>query len=195
MTWRKQNGIVVLMYHELELRGRSLCQSEPGYLRYIVSESSFRKHIAVLRDGGWHGLSVSTALRSFDSKSVAITFDDGCETDLLVAAPILRDAGFSATSYITAAFVGRPGYLSSAQVRNLAAYGVEVGCHSMSHAYLNDLDEANLHREIVEAKEKLEQISGVRICHFSCPGGRWNQRVADVAREAGYNSVVTSRIA
>ena len=29
--------IVFLMYHELELPGRRLCQSEPGYVRYILA--------------------------------------------------------------------------------------------------------------------------------------------------------------
>jgi len=28
--------IVFLMYHELELPGRKLSQSEPGYVRYIL---------------------------------------------------------------------------------------------------------------------------------------------------------------
>jgi hypothetical protein len=31
-----------LMYHELELAGRKLCQSEPGYVRYILPLEAFR---------------------------------------------------------------------------------------------------------------------------------------------------------
>jgi hypothetical protein len=35
-------GIVFLMYHELELPGRALAQQEPGYVRYILAETTFR---------------------------------------------------------------------------------------------------------------------------------------------------------
>ena len=38
---------------------------------------------------------------------MTITFDDGCETDLLVAAPILRQAGFNATFFITWGRLGK----------------------------------------------------------------------------------------
>jgi hypothetical protein len=85
-------GIVYLMYHELELPGRRLCQSEPGYVRYILSETSFRTQMDWLRRNGWQGLSVSEALTFPDGKSVAFTFDDGSETDLIVAAPILKES-------------------------------------------------------------------------------------------------------
>ena len=34
--------IVFLMYHELELAGRKLCRSEPGYVRYILPLETFR---------------------------------------------------------------------------------------------------------------------------------------------------------
>ena len=44
----------------------------------------------------------------------------------------------------------------------------------MTHAYLSDLDEFGLKREIVEAKQRLEEIMGHEIEHFSCPGGRDN---------------------
>ena len=134
---RSASLIPYLMYHELEVSGRPLCQSEPGYVRYIVQESSFREQMRMLKAAGFRGLSVSNALAGLDDKPIAITFDDGCETDLLVAAPILKEAGFTATSYITTGFVGKSGYLSAAQVRQLVGYGVEVGCHS-AYSRLSD---------------------------------------------------------
>ncbi len=187
------SGIVFLMYHELELPGRALCQSEPGYLRYILSEASFRSQMDWLRRNGWKGLSVSEALSFPDGKSVAITFDDGCETDLTTAAPILQEGGYHATFYVTAGFLDKPGYMSAAQLRQLSALGFEIGCHSMSHAYLNDLDAAGLRHEVLDARVKLEDVIGKKVEHFSCPGGRYNQRTLDAARQAGYRSLATSR--
>jgi peptidoglycan/xylan/chitin deacetylase (PgdA/CDA1 family) len=186
-------GTVFLMYHELELAGRPLCQSEPGYVRYILPEESFRSQMMWLAQGQWRGLSVSEALEYPSAKSVAITFDDGSETDLISAAPILKESGFRATFYVTAGFVGRRGYLSPAQLRELRESGFEIGCHSMTHAYLDDLDAAGLRVEIVDAAKKLEQMIGEKVLHFSCPGGRFDERSLNLAREAGYRSFANSR--
>ena len=187
------SSTVFLMYHELEIAGRSLCQSEPGYECYVLKEGSFRSQVSWLRQSGWRGISVGEDLRSHPKNSVVITFDDGCETDFLVAAPVLGDSNFQATFYVTAGFLGQKGYLAASQLRELSALGFEIGCHSMTHAYLNDLGADGLQREIVEAKQSLEQLLGKAVEHFSCPGGRYDERVVAVARASGYRSLSTSR--
>ena len=153
-----QQSVVFLMYHELEMPGRPLRHSHPGYVRYVLRTADFERQMEFLRKEGWSGLSVGQAIRFSHEKSVAITFDDGSETDLLCAAPVLRELGFGATFYVTSSWVGLPGYLNPAQLRELSSLGFEIGCHSMSHAYLTDVDENGLRREIVESKSALEQI-------------------------------------
>jgi peptidoglycan/xylan/chitin deacetylase (PgdA/CDA1 family) len=185
--------IVFLMYHELELAGRKLCQSEPGYVRYILPLEAFRSQMSWLKDSGWQGLNVTEALQYPEGQSVCVTFDDGCETDLIAAAPVLQEFGFNATFYLTAGFIGTPGYMSESQVRDLDGKRFEIGCHSMTHPYLNDLSDAELKREVADAKLRIENIVGHRINHFSCPGGRYDQRTLRVAHEAGYVSVANSR--
>lgn len=185
-------GMIFLMYHELKMASRGLCQSEPGYVRYILPVETFRSQMKWLQQAGVRGLNVSQALKYPAGPGVCITFDDGCETDLIAAAPILRDLNLNATFYLTAGFLGKPGYLSAEQARELDAAGFEIGCHSMTHAYLSDLDEFGLKREIVEAKQRLEEIMGHEIEHFSCPGGRYNARTIAVARSAGFRSVANS---
>jgi peptidoglycan/xylan/chitin deacetylase (PgdA/CDA1 family) len=187
-------SIIYLMYHELELPGRRLCDSESGYVRYVLLERDFRAQMECLKAQGRHGLSVGQALTFPAGSNIAITFDDGCETDLLAAAPILRQNGFNATFYITAGWLGNQGHLSVSQLRELSGQGFEVGCHSMTHALLTDLDEAGLKHEIGDAKSQLEQILGRPVDHFSCPGGRYDPRVAAVARAAGFRTVATSRV-
>jgi peptidoglycan/xylan/chitin deacetylase (PgdA/CDA1 family) len=196
---RKQDGVVFLMYHELEVPGRALCHSEAGYSRYAVQEAKFRSQIHWLQEAGWRGLSAGEALAfalrdGSEPKSVAVTFDDGCESDLITAAPILKEAGFNATFYITVRFLGQRGYMKQTQLRQLSALGFEIACHSMTHAYLTDLDDRELQMEIGEAKVELEEIIGKPVEHFSCPGGRCDARVIQVARHAGYRSVANSRV-
>ena len=187
----RASSTVFLMYHELELPGRSLCQNDPGYVRYIISADEFSGQMQHVRNLSLRGVSVTEALR-FSEPAVCITFDDGSETDLVSAAPVLQKLGFCATFYVVSSFIGKPGYLSVTQLRELQRLGFEIGCHSMSHPYLPDLDDAGLHREIADAKTTLEQMLGTRIQHFSCPGGRYDDRVVRVAKEAGFLTVATS---
>jgi peptidoglycan/xylan/chitin deacetylase (PgdA/CDA1 family) len=186
--------IVFLMYHELALAGRPISQNEPGYSRYVLTEDEFRKQIGFLKQQGFGGLSVGQALAYPEGRFICITFDDGCETDLLAAAPILGQAGYMATFFVTTGTLGTTGYLSHQQVRELRALGFEIGCHSMTHAYLSDLDEKGLQREICDARSQLEQIVGASVEHLSCPGGRFDDRVLLMARRAGYRTVATSRL-
>jgi peptidoglycan/xylan/chitin deacetylase (PgdA/CDA1 family) len=174
------------------LAGRKLVQSDPGYVRYILSLEIFRAQMERLTQSGFRGLSVSEALRYPKEAGVCITFDDGCETDLIAAAPVLAEFGLRATFYLTAGLLSTPGYLNEAQVRELDARGFEIGCHSLTHAYLSDLPEVELKREILDAKHRIEQIVGHAIEHFSCPGGRYDQRTLAMAQRAGFKTVANS---
>ncbi|MFZ0772488.1 MAG: polysaccharide deacetylase family protein [Candidatus Sulfotelmatobacter sp.] len=191
----RDDAIVYLMYHELAVEGRPPCQSEPGYMRYVVREADFHEQMNWLQNTGMRGISVSEALGNRVTGGIVITFDDGSETDLTVAAPILHKANFGATFYVTLGFLGRPGYLVERQVRELADAGFDIGCHSMTHPYLTDLADSDLNREIAEAKIRLEEMIDRPVHHFSCPGGRWSPNVSAIARRAGYSSIATSRIA
>jgi peptidoglycan/xylan/chitin deacetylase (PgdA/CDA1 family) len=101
--------------------------------------------------------------------------------------------GFTATSYITVEFLGKPGYMSHAQIRELHAAGFEIGCHSLTHPYLTDLSDSRLRDETAGAKERLEQLAGIRVDHFSCPGGRWDARVTLAVKQANFRTMATSR--
>ena len=186
---------VFLMYHEIEAAGRALCEPEPGYARYAVSEAALRHQLAHLQAVGTSGISVGQALAADSHEpAVVITFDDGCETDALIAAPLLAEFGFKATFYVIAGRVGLRGHLSPTQLRELSAAGFEIGCHSMTHSYLDELNDEQLRVELSEAKDRLEQITHRRIAHFSCPGGRWSRSLARTAAEVGYDSIATSRV-
>lgn len=189
-------NLVYLMYHELELTGRPLRQSDPGYVRYVVREHEFREQIAHLVANNIRASSVGQALTQAQvtDSSAVVTFDDGCESDLLLAAPVLLEAGFGATFYVTVAHLGEPGCLSEMQLVELCNLGFEIGSHSLTHRYLPDLSSHEVRAEIVDSKSRLEQITGKPVNHFSCPGGRSDGRVTSIARDAGYASVVTSTI-
>jgi len=188
-------GTAFLMYHEIERPGRATRESGRGYRRYVVAEADFREQMATLRRFGWRATSVGDArARGRDhGRRLVLTFDDGTVTDRLVAAPLLAEHGFGATFYVVAGFLGRPGCLSVAQLRDLAGLGFEIGSHSMTHRLLPDLDAGALRHEIVDSKDRLQQLLGGPVHHFACPGGRVSRAAVQLAREAGYRSLATSQ--
>jgi peptidoglycan/xylan/chitin deacetylase (PgdA/CDA1 family) len=188
--------VPLLMYHEIEREGRPLCSPEAGYVRYAVREHCFQLQLDRLAQLGIRGVSTGERLRDTwaAERRVVLTFDDGCETDLLIAGPMIRARGWNATFYVTTGFLGERGFLAPGQLRELAALGVEIGCHGATHSYLEDLDSDRLKVEITDAKGTLEQILGAPVRHFSCPGGRWNQQVVDQVEAAGFESMATSDI-
>jgi peptidoglycan/xylan/chitin deacetylase (PgdA/CDA1 family) len=186
-----------LLYHELQRLGRPVADAHPGYVRYVIDESRFARQMAWIESAGLRGVSVGQARQAaFDAPhEVAITFDDGCESDWVIAAPRLLERGFGATFYVVSGWVGRrAGFLSAAQLRELASAGFEVGSHSATHAFLSDLDATVLRRELLESKRDIEDTIGQAVTHLSCPGGRTNRRVAEAAREAGYETMAASRV-
>ena len=186
------NRLAYLMYHEIEAPGRARVSEDPGYVRYVVHEEAFRGQIDAIRRAGVRGLSVGQAMRGTGGDAVVVTFDDGAETDLVIAAPVLRDAGFGATFYVTCEHLGRPGWLTTQQLKELADQGFEIGSHAMTHRYLQDLTTPEIREELSGSKKRLEDLTGKPVAHFTCPGGRWDRRVAEEARAAGYESLVTS---
>jgi peptidoglycan/xylan/chitin deacetylase (PgdA/CDA1 family) len=191
------SGIVFLMYHEIESPGRVLSNTEPGYVRYVVKEAEFRSQLGAVRAAGLRGVAVGEALENLRGGSLdclALTFDDGSETDLLTAAPLLRGVGFNATFFIVAGLIGTPHFLDKNQLCELHRAGFEIGSHSMTHRHLSDLSDGELRGELQSSKDRLQQIIGAPIVHLSCPNGRWSPRVAQVAREVGYQTISTSRV-
>lgn len=195
-SWRMGQGLLYLMYHELQPPGLDISRRDSRYRRYIVRAADFRDQLAWLKSGGFEALTVGEALSRGNTadNAVVITFDDGAMSDLTVAAPLLKEFGFSATFYLTSGLLGRKGFLGGDHAQELARQGFEIGCHSRSHQDLDHLDQSGLEEEIIRPKEELEAIVGIPVEHYSCPGGRWSPLAAEVAKRAGFKSMATSRI-
>ena len=73
-------------------------------------------------------------------------------------------------------------------LRRLAARGVEIGSHTLTHPRLPELDDAELERELRASRERIE-AELQRPCRFlSYPYGAEDPRVREAARAAGYES-------
>jgi peptidoglycan/xylan/chitin deacetylase (PgdA/CDA1 family) len=185
-----------LMYHELAEPGRPVVDEDPGYSTYVLDHATFADQMAWIASAGLRGVSVGDwcAGREIPGR-VVITFDDGCETDWTMAAPRLLERGFGATFYVVSGWIGRrAGFMTAAQLRELADAGFEIGSHSVTHALLTDVAGERRRAELRDSKHHLEDLLSRAVTHFSCPGGRWSRDVESVAREIGYATVATSRV-
>src|SRR4051794_35750584 len=83
---------------------------------------------------------------------VRITFDDGNASDVEHGLPALQERDLKATFFVVAGRLGTPHFLDRADVTELAAAGMTIGCHGMRHRPWRGLDHATLREELVDAK-------------------------------------------
>lgn len=190
--WKLRAGVLgqsggrrVLMYHAI---GSAVPEDVQG--RYSLSPDSFERQMARLADSGPLVVPVHEG-----REGVAITFDDGYRDNLTHALPVLERHSFPFTIFIAAGFVrsGNPLYLSSAEVKLLAAHPlVSIGAHGDSHSRLTELSDADLAAELTGAKSWLENITGKPVTSLSYPHGAVDARVRAAAAAAGFALACTS---
>jgi peptidoglycan/xylan/chitin deacetylase (PgdA/CDA1 family) len=123
---------------------------------------------------------------------VQIAFDDGNTSDVAVALPHLLERGLSATFFVVAGRIDQPGFLSSGDIMELAAAGMQIGTHGMRHRPWRHLTAAELDEEVIAARRSIEQVVGTPVTHAAVPFGAYDRHVLGALRRAGYDRVFTS---
>ena len=189
----------ILTYHNIEPDPQN---------DFSVSLRAFADQMAFLKEH-YPVVSLGTAAAWMDGRAqiggtaIAITFDDGFRDIIEYALPALLKHDLVATVFLIehamkdgGAWMGRPA-LSPANIRAMAAAGIEFGSHSRSHISLASahLAPAVLEREIGGSKTGLEKSLGVPIPYFAYPYGTArdiDDRVVQAVRQAGYRLGCTS---
>jgi peptidoglycan/xylan/chitin deacetylase (PgdA/CDA1 family) len=123
---------------------------------------------------------------------VDITFDDSNESDYTIALPLLKERKMKARFFVVADRMDQKGSLSKKQIQTMLAEGMAIENHGMEHRNWRQLDERELHRELVEARDLIQQVTGAPITEAACPFGGYNRRVLGMLRNLGYTKVYTS---
>jgi len=79
--------------------------------------------------------------------------------------------------------------LTSDQLKQLAAAGMEIGAHTLSHLVLSACSEDVVRQEIQSSKQELERVLGRSVWAFAYPFGNpatMGDREVRLAREAGF---------
>ncbi len=190
MTHEASN-LTILMYHGIrQSPGDELPAGWSS--EHAVDAAAFARQMDVVVAGGHVTLNPADLDGRVPGRSLLITFDDGHVSDALVAAPELERRGLSAAFFITWSYLGRPGYLDRNQVRELRAAAFEIGSHGLSHKKLTEVGPAELWREALDSKRRLEDLIGEPVANFAIPSGAYNDLVLQTLWAAGYKRIMTS---
>ena len=160
----------------------------------IVSPEAFKQQIHWLEKKGFGFLSLDEVIDGqaktpFWKREVALSFDDGFRDNYENAFSLLIQRRRNAALFIVVDWVGREDFLSWKEIRDLAASGITLGSHSLSHRWLPDIsDSGELRSEIFDSKRKIEDEVGKEVRHFCYPVGGVNERVAEEVKRAGYRA-------
>lgn len=179
------NGIV-LMYHEI-VQGNA-----PADDPCVHSLDEFESLIKHLKAEGYIFVSPyrmnEIIERKSNEKFALITFDDVHSSVYHLAFPAMRELGVPFLLFMTTDFIGKEGYLTEAQLKEMDSYALcTVGSHTQTHPMLRF--SKNKTDEIAGSKSILEDILGHRIDFIAYPFGRSSsvsRKVRKITEKAGY---------
>jgi peptidoglycan/xylan/chitin deacetylase (PgdA/CDA1 family) len=185
------SGAPILLYHHLAEAGTRPCDS------FAVPVDCFEGQMRWLVER-YQVVTVAELVARLDGdggrKLVAVTFDDGYQSVVTRALPILRALAIPATLFLGTGNLNRPPpALRDDDVRRLRDGGFEIGSHTVTHPDLRRLDDAALGRELVASRAHLEDLTGAAVTGFAYPYGFHDPRVVRAVRDAGYRYACTTR--
>lgn len=185
------NGIPVLLYHHVS-------RDDSDLPNLTVTPQEFERQMDMLQAAGFKTISPAMLVAYMrqepvilPEKPILITFDDGYEDNYTNAFPILKQHDFSAVIFMVGENVDRDKRLSSKQMREMSAYGIAFGGHSLTHRDLTSLSGRELQQEVKNIKRNLKKVTAKTSELFSYPYGYFNLSTWEVTASAGYQAAFT----
>lgn len=184
-------GVLVLEYHHV-----SDDVEDEGWA-YTVPVADFKEQLDYLQAQGYTTISMQDFVRAkkgkqeLPDKPVILTFDDGYEDNYTVLLPMLEERGMKATVYMVTNSIGRKGYLSWNQLRDMQNRGIELGSHTANHQPLTSLERDKQAEEMKLSKLLMEWNGLKTIFTFSYPNGAYDEGMPELLKENEYLTAVT----
>ena len=191
---RPSADLPIVMYHHV---GNPPPSSDAVRRDLTVSPGNFEKQLQYLAESQIQTVHLDALTehlagrRELPPKGIVLTFDDGYDDTYEVAFPLLKKYGMVGTFFITTGFIGKPGYMTWAQIEELALAGMSIQAHGVDHADLTAVTPANLARQMAAPKQLLEERLGQPVRFLAYPAGKFNRAVILATRAAGYQAAVT----
>jgi peptidoglycan/xylan/chitin deacetylase (PgdA/CDA1 family) len=184
--------VPILCYHQI----RDWKTSDSKTARtYIVPDAVFRDQMKSLADSGYHTILPDQLYdylvygKELPPRPVMITFDDTRLDQHTAALPELNKYGFKGVFFIMTVSLGKPGYMSKEQVKQLADEGHIIGSHTYDHQNVKKYTSKEWEEQIAKPSRQLQDITGKKIEYFAYPFGLWNKEAIPHLKEHGFRSV------
>ena len=162
--------------------------------------SKFAKHMDELMKAGNPALADTDVALEAGENFIAVTFDDGFQSFMQHALPVLLEKGIPVTVFVPTNWLGeRAGWITREDHRNfeelvmtreqigeLSRYNTLVGSHSATHRRLNGLPRHEVLDELERSKRDLEKIVGKEVDLFSFPYGSCDDEIISISKAIGY---------
>lgn len=191
-TILNRQQVPILCYHQV----RDFRPSDgPVGKNYIVPVARFAEQMKILADSGYHSILPGQLYdylvygKQLPSKPVMITFDDTRLDQYTAALPEMNKYGFKGAFFIMTVSLGRPGYMSKEQVKQLSDEGHTIGSHTYDHQNVKKYTDKEWEDQIAKPSKKLNEITGKPIEYFAYPFGLWNKEAIPHLKQHGFKSV------
>jgi peptidoglycan/xylan/chitin deacetylase (PgdA/CDA1 family) len=200
---RRKDRIPILLYHRL-LAKESVERGEvpDDEMIWASYDTSFSEQMGYLRDHGFTTLDLDDYLdirrgeKAMPEKPVIVTFDDGYLSNYTLAFPALKANGQKAVIFVAVEpdeytrkkVEGIDGFVTAEQMKEMAANGVAIQSHTVTHCILADQSDEQIRYELEESKARLEEITGQPVRHIAIPRAGYSRRVKRFVKQAGYQT-------
>ena len=185
----RESGVIVLLYHRIKPEGEG---------KYILKLSKFEKQLNYLHNQGYKTILPKEIVESDPhqnpSETIILSFDDGTADHYDTVYPTLKKYGLKGVFFVVSSWVGSSGSLNEKQIREMVQNNMEVGSHSYSHPFLDEMNYSSIYYELKKSKDDLERICGEKVVSFAPPGGWFNDDVVKVAKDVGYKFLFSCEI-
>jgi peptidoglycan/xylan/chitin deacetylase (PgdA/CDA1 family) len=184
--------VPILLYHAI--------RTAPAGARLpalFVAPRRFAAHVRALRRGGYTAVTLQRVWDAWHGraklprKPVVLSFDDGYESQVRIALPVLRRERWPGVLNLALDYVDDLG--GDDAVRRLIEAGWQIDGHSRTHPDLTGVSTEQLADETAGARAQLRRRFGVKANFFAYPNGRYDARVVAAVRAAGYLGATTVR--
>lgn len=196
--------VPVLMYHEIVTDGKA-----PG--ETVISLERFEEQMRYLAENGYTTLSMDELIefmkgkKEVPLKSVVLNFDDGWE-EQLKAIPALKKHHFKASFWVITGEGFDDLYLDWPYIIAIDLDpNFEVGSHTVTHpwdpqssllTWLEGKPEGKSHadvwKELRTSKKILEKKLRRKVTKLAWPCGWYNDQLVNMAKETGYDALLTT---
>lgn len=111
-----------------------------------------------------------------------INFDDGYSFVYTQAYPVMKEFGLKGIVFVVVNWIGKPGFMSLIQLKELVESGWEIGSHTLNHFRLTKISLEEAEKEIRDSKKALEEL-GFEINGFAYPHGTYNQDIIEIVKK------------